>query len=213
MQGTIDAEKLSGVFNWRWTSAFVTKTHIQFHSMMNSIQFENTYTGADFTASINAQNPSILDGGLTGTFAANYLQAITPKLSLGIDTVWNRPAMAYPPEVAVTYAGRYKTEDWMACGQIMPDRGVLEASYWRKLTDKVETGINCNLAFAGVGPGGPMAGPQKEGTVAIGAKYEFRTSIFKAQVDNNGKVSCLLQKVIAPPIQLIFAGEIDHKQV
>lgn len=180
---------------------------------MNSVQFENSYTGADFSASINAANPSILDGGLTGTFAANYLQAITPKLSLGIDTVWSRPAMAYPPEVAVTYAGRYKTADWMACGLIMPDRGVMEASYWRKLTDKVETGINCNLAFAGIGPGGPMAGAQKEGTVSIGAKYEFRTSVFKAQLDNTGKVSCLLQKVIAPPIQLIFAGEIDHKQV
>ena len=97
--------------------------------------------------------------------------------------------------------------------KIIPEHAVLEASYWRRLTDKVETGINCNLAFAGIGPGGPMAGPQKEGSVTIGAKYDFRTSIFRAQIDNRGKVSCLLEKTIAPPIQIVFSGEIDHKQV
>lgn len=121
--------------------------------------------------------------------------------------------MAYPPELAVSGAARYRAEDWMACGQIIPDRGVLEASYWRRLTDKVETGINCNLAFAGIGPGGPMGAPQKEGNVTIGAKYDFRQSSFRAQLDNQGKVSCLLEKMIAPPIRVTFSGEIDHKQV
>ena len=58
-----------------------------------------------------------------------------------------------------------------------------------------------------------MAGPQKEGNVTIGAKYNFRASSFRAQIDNQGKVSCLLEKLIAPPIRVTFSGEIDHKQV
>lgn len=214
MQGNLDNElAFSGRFNWRWTSAFVTKTAVQLTSQGNMVSLENDYTGADFSASLKAVNPSLLDGGITGMLMASYLQAVTPKLSLGIDAFWTRPAMAYPPELNVSYAARYRAVDWMACGQIIPDRGVLEASYWRRLTDKVETGINCNLAFAGIGPGGPMAGPQKEGNVTIGAKYDFRQSSYRAQIDNQGKVSCLLEKMIAPPIRVTFSGEIDHKAV
>jgi mitochondrial import receptor subunit TOM40 len=214
MQGSLDNDlQFSGRFNWRWTSAFVTKSAVQLTSQGNMVSLENDYTGADFSASLKAVNPSLLDGGVTGMLMASYLQAVTPKLSLGIDAFWSRAAMAYPPELNVSYAARYKAADWMACGQIIPDRGVLEASYWRRITDKVETGINCNLAFAGIGPGGPMAGPQKEGNVTIGAKYDFRASSFRAQIDNQGKVSCLLEKLIAPPIRVTYSGEIDHKQV
>ncbi|KAH4346931.1 hypothetical protein HBH98_099870 [Parastagonospora nodorum] len=213
MQGSLDNDlQFSGRFNWRWTSAFVTKSAVQLTSQGNMVSLENDYTGADFSASLKAVNPSLLDGGVTGMLMASYLQAVTPKLSLGIDAFWSRAAMAYPPELNVSYAARYKAADWMACGQIIPDRGVLEASYWRRITDKVETGINCNLAFAGIGPGGPMAGPQKEGNVTIGAKYDFRASSFRAQIDNQGKVSCLLEKLIAPPIRVTYSGEIDHKQ-
>lgn len=213
MQGNLDNDlQFSGRFNWRWTPAFVTKTAVQLTSQGNMVSLENDYTGEDFSASLKAVNPSLLDGGITGMLMASYLQSVTPKLSLGIDAFWSRPATAYPPELNVSYAARYRAEDWMACGQIIPDRGVLEASYWRRLTDKVETGINCNLAFAGIGPGGPMAGPQKEGNVSIGAKYDFRQSSFRAQIDNQGKVACLLEKMIAPPIRVTFSGEIDHKQ-
>ncbi|KAF2251253.1 hypothetical protein BU26DRAFT_603712 [Trematosphaeria pertusa] len=215
LQGNLDNElQFSGRFNWRWTQALVSKSSVQLTSQGNMVSLENDYTGSDFSASLKAVNPSLLDGGITGMIMASYLQAVTPRLSLGIDAFWTRPAMAYPPELNVSYAARYKAADWMACGQIIPDRGVLEASYWRRLSEKVETGINCNLAFAGVGPGGPMGGMgmQKEGSVTIGAKYDFRSSSFRAQIDNQGKVACLLEKMIAQPIRVSFSGEIDHKQ-
>jgi mitochondrial import receptor subunit TOM40 len=176
------------------------------------LSVENDYTGADFSASLKAVNPSILDGGITGMVMASYLQSITPRLSLGLDAFWSRAAMAYPPSLNVSYAARYKTPDWMACAQLVPGNAI-EASYWRKLSEKVETGINVNLAFAGMGAAGPMGGPSKEGTVTIGAKYDFRASSFRAQIDNQGKVGCLLEKVVAPPIRVTFSGEIDHKQV
>ncbi|KAJ4305883.1 translocase of outer mitochondrial membrane [Kalmusia sp. IMI 367209] len=212
LQGNLDNDlQFSGRFNWRWTSALVSKASVQLTSQGNMVSLENDYTGSDFSASLKAVNPSVLDGGITGMVMASYLQSVTPKLALGIDAFWTRPAMAYPPELNVSYAARYRAADWMACGQIIPDRGVLEASYWRRLSERVETGINCNLAFAGIGPGGPMGGPSKEGQVTIGAKYDFRSSSFRAQIDNQGKVSCLLEKMIAQPIRVTFSGEIDHK--
>lgn len=214
LQANIDNElSLSGRFNWRWSNALVTKTSVQLASMGTMFQLENDYTGADFTASIKAINPSFLDGGITGAIMGSYLQSVTPRLSLGLEAVWNRMAMSHPPEMAISYAARYKGADWIASGQILAQQGAIEASYWRRLSEKVETGINLNLTFAGMGPGGPMGmgGIKKEGAVTIGAKYDFRQSSFRAQIDNQGKVGCLLEKRVAPPIQVTFAGEIDHK--
>ena len=214
LQANIDNElSLSGRFNYRWTNSLVTKTSVQLASMGSMFQMENDYQGADFTASLKAINPSILDGGITGAVMASYLQAVTPKLSLGMEAVWNRMATTHAPEMALSYAARYKGEDWIASGQLLAAQGAIEASYWRRLSEKVETGINMNLSFAGAGAGGPMGmgEPAKEGHVTIGAKYDFRQSSFRAQIDNKGKVGCLLEKRVAPPIQVTFAGEIDHK--
>ena len=57
------------------------------------------------------------------------------------------------------------------------------------------------------------SGMRKEGTATLGAKYDFRNSTFRAQVDSTGKLSCLLEKRVLPPVQLTFAGEIDHFKV
>ncbi|KAF2733861.1 hypothetical protein EJ04DRAFT_438245 [Polyplosphaeria fusca] len=212
LQANIDNDlSFSGRFNWRWTNALVTKTSVQLTSQGNMVSFENDYTGADFTASLKAINPSILDGGVTGMIMGSYLQAITPRLSLGIDTFWNRPTMSYGPDLNISYAARYRAPDWAASAQFLAAGGI-EASYWRRISEKIETGINLNLQFAGIGPNGPMGAMKKEGTVTIGAKYDFRASSFRAQIDNQGKVGCLLEKIVAPPIRLTFSGEIDHTQ-
>ncbi|OCK85653.1 hypothetical protein K432DRAFT_421588 [Lepidopterella palustris CBS 459.81] len=215
LQASIDNElQLSGRFNYRWNSALVTKTSVQIAPGPGAMfSLENDYTGADFTASLKAINPSILDGGLTGVIMGSYLQSITPRLALGLEAIWNRAAVSYGPEMVVSYAARYKGSDWIASAQLLAQGGV-QASYWRRLTEKVEAGVDINLQFAGLGmAGGPMGGPmKKDGVATIGAKYDFRASSFRAQLDSQGKVGCLLEKRVAPPVQVTFAGEIDHSK-
>jgi mitochondrial import receptor subunit TOM40 len=155
-------------------------------------------------------NPSILEGGLTGMFIGSYLQAITPRLALGLEGVLQKPGGGMGPEAALSYAGKYKGDDWIASAQLLTQGG-LQGSYWRRLTDKVETGVDVNLQFAAGNP--MMGGPTKEGVATLGAKYEFSRSIFRAQVDSQGKIGCLLEKVVAPPVRMTFAGEMDHAKV
>lgn len=174
------------------------------------LQLDNDYTGKDFSASIKSLNPSILDGGLTGIFIGSYLQSLTPALALGVEAVWQRQAMNARPETAVSYCGRYQGSDWVASAQLQA-QGAINTSFWKKLSDKVEAGVDMNLAFAA--PMGMMGPMRKEGTTAIGIKYDFRASSFRAQVDSAGKLSCLLEKRIAPPVSLTFAGEIDQVKV
>jgi mitochondrial import receptor subunit TOM40 len=155
-------------------------------------------------------NPSILEGGLTGMFIGSYLQAVTPRLALGLEGVLQKPGGGMGPEAALSYAGKYKGDDWIASAQLLTQGG-LQASYWRRLTEKVETGVDVNLQFAAGNP--MMGGPTKEGVATLGAKYEFSRSIFRAQVDSQGKIGCLLEKVVAPPVRMTFAGEMDHAKV
>jgi len=216
MQGNIDNEgQLMSRFNYRWSSAFVTKTNIQIAPGPNQAmaQFDNEYTGKDFTASLKTVNPSIIDGGLTGIFIGSYLQSVTPNLALGLEAVWQRAGLTEGPQTALSYCGRYKGSDWVASAQLQA-QGTVSASYWRKLADKVEAGVDLNLAFAGLS-GAPMmgGGARREGVTTVGAKYDFRMSTFRAQVDSTGKLSCLLEKRVAPPVQLTFSADMDHFKV
>ncbi|KAM5439667.1 translocase of outer mitochondrial membrane [Microsporum ferrugineum] len=211
MQGNIGSDgALAAVANYRWSPSLVSKANVQIMpgSSQGLLQLDNDYTGADFSASLKAFNPSILEGGLTGIFIGSYLQSITPGLALGLEAMWQRAGLSARPETALSYCARYKADDWIASAQLQA-QGTINASFWKKLSDKVEAGVDMNLQFAP--SGNPMmGGMQREGTTAVGAKYEFRASTFRAQVDSAGKLSCLLEKRVAMPISLTFAGEIDQ---
>nr|POF14297.1 mitochondrial import receptor subunit tom40 [Quercus suber] len=216
-QAQLDSDaSFNARFNTRLTSrlAFKTMVQIQPASAMSpggsQVSLEQDYHGSDFTAQLKSINPSILEGGLTGMFIGSYLQSVTPRLSLGLEGILQRPGGGMGPEAALSYAARYKGDDWIGSLQLLTQGG-LNGSYWKRLTDKVETGVDVNLQFAGLsGANAMMGGAKKEGTATLGAKYEFSRSIFRAQVDSQGKIGCLLDKVIAPPVRITFAGELDH---
>jgi mitochondrial import receptor subunit TOM40 len=176
------------------------------------VQIENEYTGEDFSASVKALSPSIMEGGLTGIVIGSYLQSITPRLSLGLEGVWQRPALNNKPETALSYCGRYRGTDWIASAQWL-SQGSLGASYWRRLTDKVEAGVDCQLQFAPGFGAGMFGGARKEGTTTVGVKYNFSNSVYRAQVDSGGKFGVVLERRVAPPVTLTFAAEIDQWKV
>ncbi|CRG88752.1 Mitochondrial import receptor subunit tom-40 [Talaromyces islandicus] len=212
MQGNIGSDGgLSAVGNYRWNESFVTKTNAQIMSggAQGILQIDNDYTGSDFSASIKAFNPYPFDGGLTGIYVGSYLQSVTPSLALGFEAIWQRQALNTRPESTLSYCAKYRGADWIASAQLQA-QGAIAASYWRKLSERVEAGVDMNLQFAPSPAAMMMGGPSREGTATLGAKYDFRASTFRAQVDSAGKVSCLLEKRIAMPIALTFAGEIDQ---
>ncbi|MCJ1312785.1 translocase of outer mitochondrial membrane [Agyrium rufum] len=216
LQGNIDNDlQLSARSNLRWTDSLVTKTNTQIAGPGQAmIQVDNEYTGDDFSASLKTLNPSMLEGGLTGTFIGSYMQSVTPRLALGLETLWQRTALSQGPDTAVSYAARYKGNDWIASAALQA-QGAIVTSYWRRLTDKVEAGADLNLQFApGLGGAGGLMGPgsRKEGVANLGVKYDFRASTFRAQLDSTGRISCLLDKRVAPMIQLSVAAELDHSK-
>lgn len=222
MQASVDNDgQVSGRFNYRWNSSLITKMSAQLApggSSMGGSMFTTDvdYSGADFSANLKTYNPSILDGTLTGIYIGSYLQAITPQLALGIESVWQRPAASHGPETALSYVARYATQDWIASLQLQGS-GAVQATYWRKVADRVEAGVDCQMTLANGmarGGGGMMGGQmQREAVTTIGAKYGFRQSTFRAQVDSKGKLQCVLEKHVAPAVTLTFCGNMDHGKV
>lgn len=176
-------------------------------------QFEHEYIGRDFTTSLKMMNPSVLDGGLTGIYIASYLQSVTPKLALGLEGVWQRAALSQPPDAALSYCARYQSNDWVATAQMHP-QGAINTSFWRRLSESVQAGVDMTLSLVPGQGGGVMGGGlQKEGLTTFGAKYDFRMSTFRAQLDSRGKLGVLLEKRVAPPVMMTFAADVDHATV
>lgn len=217
LQAQLDSDtSLSARFNQRITDRLAFKSALQVQPASiagpgaSQLSLEQEYVGNDFSASLKSINPSILEGGLTGMFIGSYLQSVTPRLSLGLEGVWQKQA-GTGPEAAISYAGRYKGDSWIGSLQLLTQGG-LHGAYWKRISDKVEAGVDVNLQFAG-GAAAMMGMPSREGHATFGAKYEFSRSIFRAQVDSKGKVGCLLEKIVAPPVRVTFAGELDHAKV
>lgn len=216
MHGTIDNDgALSAMLQKQWSKSFLTKTQASISPGQQSmVELDSDYTGKDFTASLKAVNPSLLDGGLNGIYVGSYLQSVTPGLALGIEAVWQRMAMSQGPDTVLSYGAKYKGQDWIGTAQLT-GMGAFSTSYWRRLTERIEAGVDLNVQF-GPGLGGPgLAGSaaRRDGVATIGAKYDFRMSTFRAQLDSAGKLSCLMEKQVLPTVQLAFAGEIDHIKV
>ena len=217
MQGNMDTDFQSQVhFNYRISSSLIAKMQLQLNpggAGQSMGQFEVDHTGSDYHLNLKAMNPSIIDGPLTGIFVGSYMQSITSRLALGLETMYQRPSGGDPPTAIMAYAARYKTPEWIASMQLLAQGG-LNASYWRRIADRVEGGVDVNLQLMGMAGNAGMMGPVgNEGSATIGMKYDFRMATFRGQVDSKGRVGCLLDKRVTPTLGIIFAGELDHFKV
>ena len=231
MQANIDSEfSLNGRLNYRPFSALTLRNTLQLSPSSptqpqgSQVQLEASYKGSDFSVDLKAMNPSVLDSNsLTGILIGSYLQSVTPKLALGLETMWQRQTGEEGPQTVTNYAARYNAGSWIGSASLLPAQGVLQGSYWRHLNEQVDVGLDLNLSLLGTlssaaGGGaalGSMMGQVKnDGTATMGAKYTFRTgAAFRGQVDSSGKVAAVLEKRLAPMIQFTFAGEMDHAKV
>lgn len=167
---------------------------------MNMLQLEQDYQGSDFSLNAKLVNVSPID--FTGIYIGEYLQSITKNTAIGIQTVYQ----SSPPEsqFANTYLWKYTGNGGKWIGTAHLTANVVQATYWQKLSERVDVAADLQLIVA---PG------RRDAVAAIGAKYDLRMSTFRAQIDSVGKVSALLEQRFAPTFAFLVGGEIDHFKV
>ena len=108
-------------------------------------------------------------------------------------------------EVAAAYMAKYTSSDrnWIATAQVQ-GAGILQATYWQKLSDKVDVAADLQLV-AGQG--------RRDALASLAARYELRMASFRAQLDSTGKVAAHLEQRFAPTFSFLVSGEIDHFKV
>ncbi|KAG1715704.1 hypothetical protein ID866_1467 [Astraeus odoratus] len=202
LQGSVDHEaNVNARLNQGWSENSISKAQAQLsnqpgHSML---QLEHDYQGRDYSLNFKAVNPSLSD--FSGIYIGSYFQSITKNLALGFETLYQRQSPELT-ELATSYLAKYTStkKDWIATAQIQPS-GILQTTYWQKLSDKVEVAADLQV----------IAAPSRRDAIAtLGAKYDLRMSTFRAQLDSTGKVSALLEQKFAPTFSFLVAGEIDH---
>jgi mitochondrial import receptor subunit TOM40 len=166
------------------------------------IQLEHDYLGRDYSINFKAINPSPTN--FTGVFMGGYLQSITKNLALGLETLCQRPT-PQNPEISTALHAKLTSEDksWIATAQIQ-HAGILQATYWQKLSEKVEVAVDLQVLSTPV---------RRDAIATVGAKYDFRLANFRAQLDSTGKVSALLEQRFHPAFAFLISGEIDHFKV
>jgi mitochondrial import receptor subunit TOM40 len=225
MQGGVDHDgNLNARFHQGWTASHLTKVQMSVsvapapatspradaraqlsntpgHSM---IQLEQDYQGLDYSANLKAINPSPAD--LSGVYVGNYLQSITPRLALGVESLYQRPSAALA-ELSHSLLAKYTAADksWIATAQAQPATGIVQATYYHRLGEKVDVAADLQMMAQ---PGG-----RRDALATLGAKWDLRMSTFRAQVDSSGKVSALLEQRFSPEFTFVVAGEIDHFKV
>ncbi|RCK55772.1 Mitochondrial import receptor subunit TOM40 [Candida viswanathii] len=143
---------------------------------------EQDYQANDFSINFKTLNPNFLAGNeFSGVIVGSILQSLTSKLAVGLETMYSKQPLS-PPDTAVSYVARYNAGDWIASAQLQA-QGALIASFWRKVTDKVEAGLETQVAATMKQVADPLMGigfePVIEGQTTIGAKYEYRTAVFR----------------------------------
>ena len=220
IQGNVDNDlSVSGRLNYGWDKNNISKVTLQFAQGQPSMcQLEQDYQGSDFSLNFKSLNPSINSKGVfTGVAVGSILQSVTPQFALGLEAILSRGQAGMPADAAVSYVTRYVSakQDWIFSGQLQAN-GALVASFWRKVAENVEAGLETSLQASMTPIADPVIGtpigiqPTIEGSTTLGCKYEYRQSVFRGSVDANGKVGCFLERKILPTLSVLFCGEIDH---
>lgn len=193
------------------------------------LQAEHDLLADHYSINLKAVNPGLLDG--TGIYIGSILHSVGPRLSLGFETVAQKASPQSPTETATSYMAKLTSlpslsslassnltpvgsplisqpfnQQWIATAQLQ-HTGNLSASYYHKLSDKVDVALDLQTAFQ---PASFMGPAKREALATLGAKYEFRLATLRAQMDSSWKVGMQIEQRFTPAFAFTVGGEIDH---
>lgn len=157
-------------------------------------QLEGFLTGNKWAGSLKLVNIDVFHN--SGVVVGNYLQAMTPKLSLGGELMFQ-----YSPDgeqTSLSLAARYKTPVSVS-GLTLSPMGVLQASYFAAVSQRAAVATQLDVDLR-----------QMDSTFNFGFQYNFREATFRGQISSQGKVSGFLEKTVMPGMKFNLCGQIDH---
>ncbi|KAK8959647.1 Mitochondrial import receptor subunit TOM40-1 [Platanthera guangdongensis] len=150
--------------------------------------FNFDYKGSDFRTQFQIGNNAF--------YGANYIQSVTPNLSLGSEVFW----LGHQRKSGIGFAARYNTEKMVATGQVA-STGVVALSYVQKVSEKVSLASDFMYNQT-----------TRDVTASFGYDYILRQCRLRGKIDSNGVVSSFLEERLNMGVNFILSAEVDHRK-
>lgn len=188
MMGRLVDGRLSGRVNYQVNDALMLKLQTQVVSEPGHSQamLDVDYRGLDWQGQLKFGNNEF--------YGINYLQSVTPSLSLGGEAFW----LGQQRKSGAGFAFRHATDTGVATGQIATT-GLLALTYTHRVSDKVALATEFNWNWN-----------NREATSCVGYDYMLRQCRLRGKIDSNGVVSALLEERLNVGFNLLMSAEIDH---
>eukprot|EP00268_Persea_americana_P033337 TRINITY_DN3300_c0_g1_i8.p1 TRINITY_DN3300_c0_g1~~TRINITY_DN3300_c0_g1_i8.p1 ORF type:complete len:392 (+),score=60.68 TRINITY_DN3300_c0_g1_i8:40-1215(+) len=148
--------------------------------------FNFDYKGKDFRSQFQMGNSAF--------YGINYIQSVSPHLSLGTEAFW----LGHQRKSGIGFAARYNTDKMVAAGQIA-STGIIALSYVQKVSEKVS--LASDLMYNHM---------TRDITSSFGYDYILRQCRLRGKLDSNGCVAAYLEERLNMGVNFILSAEIDH---
>ncbi|CAH8255174.1 unnamed protein product [Arabidopsis lyrata] len=148
--------------------------------------FTFDYKGSDYRTQLQLGNNSL--------YGANYIQHVTPHLSLGAEAFW----LGQQLMSGVGYAARYETDKMVASGQIA-STGLAVMNYVHKVSEKVSFATDFIYNFL-----------SRDVTASVGYDFIFRQSRLRGKIDSKGVAAAYLEEQLPSGLRFLLSAEVDH---
>ncbi|KAH9606479.1 hypothetical protein KSS87_009433 [Heliosperma pusillum] len=144
------------------------------------------YKGSDYRAQFQFGSGALL--------GANYIQNVTPNLSLGGEIFY----AGEHRKSGVGYAARYNNDKMVATGQVA-STGMVALSYVQKASEKISLATELMYNYM-----------SRDVTASVGYDVILRQARVRGKIDSNGCVTTFLEERLSPGLGFLLSAELDH---
>ncbi|KAG2552273.1 mitochondrial import receptor subunit TOM40-1-like [Panicum virgatum] len=148
--------------------------------------FNFDYKGSDYRTQFQIGNNAF--------YGANYIQSVTPNLSLGTEIFW----LGHQRKSGIGFASRYNTDKMVGTLQVA-STGIVALSYVQKVSEKVSLASDFMYNHM-----------SKDVTASFGYDYLLRQCRLRGKIDSNGVVAAYLEERLNMGVNFLLSAEIDH---
>ncbi|KAM0861594.1 hypothetical protein ACQ4PT_045792 [Festuca glaucescens] len=148
--------------------------------------FNFDYKGTDYRAQFQIGNNAF--------YGANYIQSVTPNLSMGTEIFW----LGQQRKSGIGFNSRYNTDKMVGTLQVA-STGIVALSYVQKVSEKVSLATDFMYNHM-----------SRDVTSSVGYDYILRQCRLRGKVDSNGVVAAYLEERLNMGVNFLLSAEIDH---
>lgn len=148
--------------------------------------FNFDYKGTDYRAQFQIGNNAF--------YGANYIQSVTPNLSMGTEIFW----LGQQRKSGIGFNSRYNTDKMVGTLQVA-STGIVALSYVQKVSEKVSLATDFMYNHM-----------SRDVTSSVGYDYFLRQCRLRGKIDSNGVVAAYLEERLNMGVNFLLSAEIDH---